>query len=268
MYDLRKVHPGDRFQIPAGAYNAFVDAAKDYQRRQQSQTQSPPTWERNSAIISIRNESGTDVGQFGVLGIGEPIITPADNEGQFRARIAVKGVSPQPEHELNFAIAIEPIATNKIGRAIVAGVTVAKLYVEDEDDTTAGADLGDTDELHTGLGAARILWKESGSGSGKWGLIALAGGAAGGVVDNPHTLSPTYNGTGADTDDWDRSDPPTGTKGLDLTVTTRSVYQASGGIYRLLAFSRTLTFDDRGCLKSVSQETSHTVDTLSTCPEE
>jgi hypothetical protein len=33
MSDLRKVHPGDRLKLPASAYNAFVDAARDFRDR-------------------------------------------------------------------------------------------------------------------------------------------------------------------------------------------------------------------------------------------
>jgi hypothetical protein len=87
-----------------------------------------------------------------------------------------------------------------------------------------------------------------------------------GVVDDPEVINPTYAGFDADTETWEADDPPEGTLGLQITVTTRSVYDYTA--YQLLAFTRVLTFDDRGCLYSVSAETKRVVDNLTQCPED
>jgi hypothetical protein len=101
-------------------------------------------------------------------------------------------------------------------------------------------------------------------------LVRSATGGIGesveGVVDNPFQINPTYGDFDADDSDWDKDDPPTDTQGLELTITTRVVYDYT--TYHLYAFSRVMTFDDRGCLVLVSEETRQTVDTLTQCPPE
>jgi hypothetical protein len=81
----------------------------------------------------------------------------------------------------SFVVAVEPIAAGKIGRVAVAGVVQAKINVVSESDTFATAKDGDLTQLTSASsGEATILWKESGTGAGKWALVRFgAAGAAG-----------------------------------------------------------------------------------------
>jgi len=67
-----------------------------------------------------------------------------------------------------------------IGRVSVAGVVQCKLDVAAAGDVTAGAKSGSLTELKTGSGPARIIWKQGGTGGGKWALVAIGGGESGG----------------------------------------------------------------------------------------
>ena len=49
---------------------------------------------RDADVVLVRNDSGADVGRFGILGIGGPIITPEDNLDEFKRMVAVSGVTP------------------------------------------------------------------------------------------------------------------------------------------------------------------------------
>jgi hypothetical protein len=51
---LKKVSPGDPLVIPAGAYNTFVDAARDYLDRRQDQGQEDHPAARHSGIVPVR----------------------------------------------------------------------------------------------------------------------------------------------------------------------------------------------------------------------
>ena len=74
---LKKVNPGDPLVIPAGAYNTFVDVARDYLDRRQDQGQEAHPAARHSGIVLVRNDAGEDVtSRFAVLGIDGPDITP------------------------------------------------------------------------------------------------------------------------------------------------------------------------------------------------
>ena len=130
---LRKVQSGQKLQIPARAYNAFVDAAIDHRQRSANiGRESQPSY-RSADIVLVRNDSGSPRQQFDILGIDGPIISPDANETQFRSRVALKGVTPGESHIGKFVVLAEPLANGKIGRAYAAGVCPVKIDVPDED---------------------------------------------------------------------------------------------------------------------------------------
>ncbi|MCG3179670.1 MAG: hypothetical protein BIFFINMI_02011 [Phycisphaerae bacterium] len=180
---LRKVKPGDPLRIPAATFNAFVDAAEDLRRRQHDQFTGMQPDGRQTGVVPIKNNSGADLGRFAVLGIDGPIFTPADSEDGFKNRIALVGVTPvAPTHLGRFAILLEPVANGRIGQAAVAGVCVAKVDVQAEDDGFADVKDGSAASLKSGpSGAATILWKESGAGE-KWAIVRFGGAGGTGLL--------------------------------------------------------------------------------------
>ena len=54
---LRKVKTGDPLRIPAGAYNAFVDAAVDHRRRQHDESREPQRLRRDNDVILVLNST-------------------------------------------------------------------------------------------------------------------------------------------------------------------------------------------------------------------
>ena len=60
---------------------------------------------------------------------------------------------------------------------MVAGVSPVKLYIERDTDLFCDINVYVSDDgmLLTGIGHARILWKESGTGTDKWGLVQFPG---------------------------------------------------------------------------------------------
>lgn len=157
---LRKVKTGDPLRIPAGAYNAFVDAAVDHRRRQHEETREPQRLRRDSDIILVLNSTASTVNRFGVLGITDPIIDP-DNALELE-RVAFTGVLPQAEHAAKFAILLETAAPGAIARAAMGGVVPVKIGLLQPDDEFADVAPGQTGYLNSGdSGAAQILWVES-----------------------------------------------------------------------------------------------------------
>ncbi len=183
MSDLRKVKPGEPLRIPAATFNTFIDAAEDFQRRRHDQSAGPQAAGRRMDAVPVKNNSGSDVGRFGVLGIDGPIFTPADSENGFKNRVALVGVTPaDPTHLGRFAILLEPVAAGKIGQAAVAGVCVAKVAVQAADDGFADVKDGYSSSLKSGTsGAATILWKETGTGE-KWAIVRFGGSSGGGAL--------------------------------------------------------------------------------------
>jgi hypothetical protein len=133
-------------------------------------------------VILCRNSSGADVDRWGVLEISGVVFDPGDGasaEATFQSTPCVTGVTPTDSSK-PFVIAVEPIASGAIGRVSVAGVVQCKLDVAAAGDVTAGAKSGSLTELKTGSGPARIIWKQGGTGGGKWALVAIGGGESGG----------------------------------------------------------------------------------------
>ena len=187
---FRKVQPGQRLTIPAEAYNAFVDVALAHRRKQRGQeNDGAPEQPANGCIVLLKNDSGYDLDQFQIIGINGPIITPDENEIEFKSRVMLSGAMPSTEHVAQFAVLQEPLKSGSIGRAAVAGVTLVKVDVQNEQDIAAEVVSGQVEYLKGGLGgSARILWKENGTGV-KWAVVRLANPAAAVVVTlmNPLT---------------------------------------------------------------------------------
>ena len=80
-----------------------------------------------------------------------------------------------------YAILLEPLAKDQIGRAMVLGIVPAKVTIQDADDQYAvpipGSTSGGLKSDSTGV--ARILWKAGGAGS-QWCLLQLGGAGSGG----------------------------------------------------------------------------------------
>ena len=175
MDHLRKVQSGQKLEIPAGTFNAFVDAAKDLRSRQQSRRQEHEPRYPNSGVVKVRNQSGQDRDRFDVLGLVSPIIDPAANLQAFSNEPALEGVRPEdPDHFGKFAILLEPVKDGQIAHcACVSGVTPARVNVTKEWHDRADVRRDDPTCLESGeYGSAMILWKQPGKGL-KWALVKI-----------------------------------------------------------------------------------------------
>ena len=182
---LAKVSPGQPLRIPADTFNAFVDAAVAYQATRTSRQAEGGANLPTAGIVTVRNDSGADQDRFAVLGIGTPLILPTENAAAFQERVAVAVVAPDEDaHVDRICILQEPIAAGKLGRGLILGITPVRLNVQVEEDRVASVVTGETGSLKTGsTGAARILWKEAGTGA-VWGIVQIPSGGAGGGSPN------------------------------------------------------------------------------------
>ncbi|QDU33057.1 hypothetical protein KS4_10980 [Poriferisphaera corsica] len=173
---FRKVSTGEQLQIPAQAYNAFVDAAIAHQETGQKQSRLTQSNSQQTSIL-VRNTSDQDMPRFAVMGADSPAILPADNEDEFTRQVALNCVVPvEADHKGKFVILLEPLAPGSIGRAKISGVCLAKLEVEDEDAKYADVIDGDGTMLITASdGAAQILWRgePKGESSKVWAVVRL-----------------------------------------------------------------------------------------------
>jgi hypothetical protein len=174
---LRHVRPGQPLSIPAAAYNAFVDAAFAYRQTQVAINAGPvPLLPAEQTAVFVKNDSGGDVPRFGVLGLDAPLISPADNELEFAARVTFRGVLPSASTRGRFAVLQEPLAQGRIGRAVISGVTIGRIAVAGADVDFRWADIkaASTAALQPDPdGAAQILWLESRVEGEHWAIVRL-----------------------------------------------------------------------------------------------
>lgn len=159
---IRRVAPGDRLRISAGAYNALVDIVNG---QSVGLAGNPILAGQNPSMVLVRNDSGGDMVQFSAIGLDSPIIATADNEPEFRQRVALSGSMPGVEHAGRFGILADPLAAGAIGRAFVAGLCVARVALGR--DTHRHAEVWDGFDVlrSTQTGSARIMWAQP---EGEW----------------------------------------------------------------------------------------------------
>lgn len=174
--DLKKVQRGQALRIPAAAYNSFIDAAADYRNRTLGIGGQYKQRDTRTGVILVRNDSGGTQEQFAVLGIDDIVISPDDNEREFRNRIVLSGVTPvADDHKGRFVILVEPIEAGKIGRAVIDGISAVKIDVADEEEEPRFVEVteGSTASLTVQRrGSAAILWRAGGTGS-QWAVVRL-----------------------------------------------------------------------------------------------
>src|SRR5688500_18479400 len=92
-----KLTPGQSWPGPSASFhNATVDAL-NWMRGQQQGSHRPPQMpgsDGSADVVTVRNDSGADLDQFGVLGIDGAIFTPTDNSNLFKSRVLLKGITP------------------------------------------------------------------------------------------------------------------------------------------------------------------------------
>jgi hypothetical protein len=152
----------------------------------------PSRVEPASNVVLVKNLSGFDVPEMGVIRLSGVVVSPVggkmsdaagDSEQQkslnsqtrsFFASPVIAGALPLAGSD--FAIALEPIEKNRIGRCAVGGVFACRVHVINESHAYASPRNDDQTRLASAnCGRLRLLWKEPGlSGAddefGKWAI--------------------------------------------------------------------------------------------------
>ncbi len=180
---MNKVVTGEKFRPKARTWNSFIDAAVYVRQRQSNLTAKTPRQDTKSGVVLVRNSTGEDLAQFAVVALGALIITPADNEPEFREKLPVFEAELVSDENLDevFVILQKPLKENEVGVALLSGVTPVKINIESEDHKFAEVTA---DGLKTSSnGTLRVLWKEPKEGENKWAVVHLGASGAGDTYD-------------------------------------------------------------------------------------
>lgn len=133
-------------------------------------------YQNDSNIRLIKNNTGADVGQYEVLKIDGPVFTPTDNATGWLQRQTFKGATPTAD--CDFAITQRAVPNGKTQPALMSGVTPCTIEVSDASHTHAVAGTTAAKLVSAASGPAKILWKESGTGT-KNAVVQLSQGGGG-----------------------------------------------------------------------------------------
>jgi len=177
---MDKVITGDRLEIPAGTWNNIIDATRAHQAGALSTVTPTVDDARDFGVILCRNSTGADLLRFKAVGLSSPPISPWTNGAQFARRVLLEAILPTAASFQRFAISLEPVKNNAVGRFLVSGCIQAPLWLDDADAAALGrADIeaGALDYLKPHAeGAAQILWQDSAMSypSMVWAVVRLS----------------------------------------------------------------------------------------------
>jgi hypothetical protein len=126
---------------------------------------------RAANIVYIKNESGYDVPECGVLGIAgvvnQPGTGPVNNRAtrSFFERPLLRGATPLAfsGHADAFVVTLEPIANNAVGRAAIAGMFPCRVHITNLSHRYATIKDGDRTRLQSShCGLVQLVWKAPG----------------------------------------------------------------------------------------------------------
>jgi hypothetical protein len=191
-----------------------------------------------NGVLLVRNDSGSDRDRFEVLGLGDPLYDTTDNEDEFKNNASFEGETPTADYVNKWAILQEPLPNGKIGRAMAIGASRVMLDINATGDSYAKlkASAYELDSTADASAAeAVIIWKESGTGTGKLAQIVfpISSAAAGGAA---YIMKPPGGGIAAMTESGGTYTPGSatctvyeidGSGDLAATSDTETVYNLS-----------------------------------------
>lgn len=166
----RRVSAGDALRIPAPTWNQLVAGLE----HGEGNGAVPSRAYRQTVTCLIRNDTGTLIPRFGVVGLGDPVFDPDTDETEFLRRVLFKGeLATDGDYELRWGIAVRPIVSGECGEVIIQGLTYCLLDASDSVESAGPASDGDVEALVAAdCGLARVLWRESGTGP-TWAIVVL-----------------------------------------------------------------------------------------------
>jgi len=161
---MRHVIPGERFIPSAPMHNALVDLLSSNQPTTSGGRiigGSDPT------VCLVRNDTGAALPLFGVVGLGDPLITPTENLNAFLGQFQFEGVlAESADYEHKWGLTLQPIASGDCGLVRVSGLAHCWIDL----DADAAIDYVGPDEAGTVSAlievecGVRVVWRAAGTG--------------------------------------------------------------------------------------------------------
>lgn len=148
--------------------------------------------------VVIRNDTGNDIPDLGVVRYGDYILSSDFEESTFRNSPVLEGLVPDDSGK--FGIVRGYLTEDSTGRIVVSGVTPARIEVSNEAHEYCSPTDGNVDRMESGdAGPAEILWKESGTGT-KLALILIGNSTPSSGSTQYHFIGEVVTATFGETD--------------------------------------------------------------------
>lgn len=170
---FKKVQSGQDLQISAEVWNNLIDITRRERGRAHNVDESQHDVFKQADIFLVKNVTGVNLPRFAIVDVGQPIISPSANELEFKNQPTFQAITPTTSTEGRLGILLEPIASQAIGRAVVAGVTVARVAISGTVYDWAEPVVGNAQSLRSvPHGPVRVLWMES-VGTIRWAIVRI-----------------------------------------------------------------------------------------------
>ncbi len=157
MSDFKRVQSGQKLVIPAVTWNSVMEATEAYFRRGRDLDRPRPPL--GSGTVLVYNDCGEALNEFSALSIDGPVIDPGDNADAFASRVAVIGSQAVTGfHPGGLVVLQEPVPAGGLGRAIIAGSTLALVNVTSTAHRFATLAVGSYSLASADSGPVQILW--------------------------------------------------------------------------------------------------------------
>lgn len=171
MDTFRKVARGAPQVIPAAAYNAFVDAASDYEQRRRLGNAGPGRGITvPSDLVKVRNDTGGDLARGSAVELGDTIVDAERGYLWFEGN--TRGTPGRP-----MAVYLRPCPSGEIEWAQVSGVCLAIVNVQSVNDHRCHP-VDSSTVLKGGLGGPFELVQHSGETGEQECVVKLGLGGA------------------------------------------------------------------------------------------
>lgn len=172
---------GDPFVFPASVYNEISRAVNHVAENMMNARNGRTFNKLPAGMVYIQNSTSAALAEFSAVAITGVSVTPTTDLDAFKfgPPYLTASTITSDYKDYPFAITVEPIEKNAIGRAMLVGITPAKVTIKDNTHRFAKP----TENSASGAmescaaGTARILWKASASGE-QWTMLQLGGGGA------------------------------------------------------------------------------------------
>lgn len=139
-----------------------------------STQQQPAARMNRPGVVYIRNNTGSNLSQFSIVGIGGPAIDSNVTYGEFQREVILSATTPGATHYGKFAVTIDAIPVGECGLACVSGVVQCKVDLDEEAHRYADLEVGNVGALVSRQsGSAEILWRLAETGDGTWCIVRL-----------------------------------------------------------------------------------------------